>query len=98
MAIKTVEIQEVDQKTGKTTYAGYAKFNGDKYLGSYGGYGSAQRASNGSQGRGNRDMGEQPLNGGLRFQGNSGRGSLLGNRIRTAGTRQARRRSSAMRV
>ena len=39
MAITTAEIYEIDQESGKRAYAGYAKFDGDNYLGSFGGYG-----------------------------------------------------------
>ena len=99
MAIKTVEIKKVDQATGKLTYAGYGKFDGDKYLGSFGGYGSREGGANGSRGRGTSDYGRSPFNGGLRMQGNAAnRGSALGNAIRTSGSRQSSRTRAAFRL
>lgn len=99
MAIKTVEIQEVDQETGNLKYAGYAKFDGDKYLGSFGGYGSKQRGSNGARGKGTTDAGRSPMNGGLRMQGNNKQGaSVVGNKIRTSGARQGARTRAAFRL
>ena len=40
MAIETREIYKIDQNTGERTYAGYGKFEGDQYLGSFGGNGT----------------------------------------------------------
>lgn len=38
MAIETREIYQINQATGQRRYSGYAKFDGDKFLGSFGGY------------------------------------------------------------
>lgn len=95
--METREIYKVSSD-GSRTYAGYGKFdNSGRYIGSRGGYGSRQTQRNASEGRGNRDMGENPLNGGYRMQGNSARNdaSMMQNAIATAGNRQNARRTKA---
>ena len=88
MAIKTAEIHDVNGQ-----YAGYAKFDRTtgEFRGTAGGYGSRTNPNNGNRGRGQRDMGETPFNGGLRMQGNRNNASLVQNTARTAGSRMASR-------